>query len=233
MYSMAAIFYINCNIREAISVGNLQGLWNLLINIFGKAAFSFHYVPSCVSSLERYLSVCKPLSANQFKTHLGKVSILLAIANLLILGVISLFQEMCINPIFGPIQVGPLIDVVISLLIMLFVVIFTTTLNILVLLEIGRMKKNAPETQGLAELRQSSRYIMIVNIAFNILMAPYAVIAPVINHLFAGKNPIFISIFIWVGTYSHSIYGIFNTVLFVVMFESYRKQLLKMLHLDG
>ena len=61
-YNISTISVNNCELRSYINTRAwLPALWNLIICVFIEVAITLRYIVQCISSVERYLAVAKPL----------------------------------------------------------------------------------------------------------------------------------------------------------------------------
>ena len=178
----------------------------------------------CISSVERFLVVVKPYvySASFLIAHIGKVVFGLALFLTIIVTCKSIGQlnidTMCVHSVMGPIS---LIHISSGVLVCILITVPSVLISILLSLiwkEIQQLHRAAP--QQLAGTKSASKYLMIINIVFISLMAPTTIL-PMICIVHWSKNlqpPVF---YMLVYVFSHSVFGVINSVIYCVMSSVY------------
>lgn len=156
-------------------------------------------------------------------SHIGKLAVGVSVLLTTVLSAVYLhhIDNICVDSIFGPIVLDSFGTIILGEGVVIISTISSLVLNILVLLEIQRMKRRALQGQDY-ELIKAAHYIMVVTAAIVLLMVPTIAIMPLIQRVRgAGKPPP--SALMWFSLFSNAVYGLFNTLLYGFMFKAYRQ----------
>lgn len=228
-YSISAIFSYDCHIREMVLASTLPGLWSLIIGVFRSMTILFQNIPACLSSIERYIAVCRPYSTSHLIHHFGKLAALHVIIFLMISFVIHWlsFNDICFDAMAGPrfeLTNGAAMTGIITLWAPMLTVVILSTM---VLLEIRRMNRRAQAIQD-SELKRASHFIIATNAIFYTLMCPTSTIMPLAFIAGGGSLPHADWVMLeWFIVYAHTFYGVANILLYAIMFKSYRQHFKK------
>lgn len=227
LYSVAGFLQNSCHIRRALLTTSLQTLWAVLKETIIQSSMTFRYITVCLSSIERYIAVCQPYTTYKAMVHLGKISVILHLVIFAIFfGLMWMSRyDFCVDSLLGPVNESSTAILIVVLCIIWVALVVTIASSSFILREIHRMKRRAPVNED-AQLRKTSRYIILINAAFHIIMTPPAMM-PVVILVRQGEpsRPLGAIYYVIIA---HASFGIFNTVLYGFMFQPYRTQLRKM-----
>lgn len=229
--SASTIVTNNCEIRQLIKdTMPLPTLCNMIICVLMESGYCWRYIIQCLSATERYIAVCRPFAhrSSSLIANIGKFFTFVAVLVFIIItcksiGLVNL-DVFCVHSVWGPLSLWHMPSGAVSCVLMAVPTGLIAFLLPITWREIQHLQRTAP--QQIAATKFAVKYVMIINIMFVSLMAPSLLLFIISMGFWSqGLHPP--EIFMWIVTYSHTLYGLVKSLIYAFMSSVYRQTFVK------